>query len=98
MLLEDFFFSDFPQSLSAKLYGWADKFLRLPIDGFPFYGLSTDASWKQAPFYAHGIAAVCNVADFFGPSAPYNIAAVERSIFGTFEGLAFWRTRFNLRQ
>jgi hypothetical protein len=83
--LEDFFFADFAQGPSAELYWWADDFFWLFFNCFSFYCFSADCFWKQPSFDAHGVGTVCDVAHFFGPSAPYAVTAVYRCVFGAFE-------------
>jgi hypothetical protein len=98
MISEDLFFFDFAKSSAMKLYRWTNNFFWLFFHGLSLYCFSTDSSRKQSPFYANRIGAVCNVACFFSPSAPYAIATIDDSIFSTFKGLTGGRTSFLLSQ
>jgi hypothetical protein len=98
MMLEDFFFSDFAKSSATKLYRWTNNLFWLLFHSLSLYRFSTDSSWKQSPFYANCIRAVCNVACVFSPSAPYSIATIDDGVFSTFEGLTCGRTSFFLSQ
>jgi hypothetical protein len=70
----------------------------LLFHSFSLYSFPTDSSWKQTPFYAKGICAVCNIAHFFSPSAPYTITTINGGVFCAFEGLTCGRTSFYLSQ
>jgi len=96
--LENFFLADLSQSLPSKLHHRNWGFFRLSLYGFPFHGFSADASGQQPSFYACRVAAVCNLAFFISPFAPYAVSTVEDSFFSTSKQFAFRRTMFWSRQ
>jgi hypothetical protein len=96
--LEDFSVPNLAQGFSSKLYRFADYFFRLPFNGFPSNGFSADSPRQQTPLNAEGVSAVSDVTGIIGPSAPYNVAAVESGVFNAFKGLTVGRTVFCLRQ
>jgi hypothetical protein len=98
IMSEDFFFSDFAKSPSAKFYCRTDDFFGLFFNSFSFYGFPTDSPWKQSPFNADSICAVCNIAHFFSPSTPGAISTINGCVFCAFEGFTCGRTSFCLSQ
>jgi hypothetical protein len=96
--LKDFFVPNLSQRFSSQLYRLTDYLFRIFFDSFPFNSFSAYSSRQQASPDAEGVSTVRNVAHFFGPSAPYSVAAVEGRVFGAFEKLTGGRTSFCLSQ
>jgi hypothetical protein len=98
MSLEEFSFADLAQCLSSEFYRLTNFLFGSLVNGFAFHSFPANAFRQQASLNAKSISTVRNIAHFFGPFAPYSIAAVESGILGAFESWAHGRTSFYLSQ
>jgi len=83
---------------AAKLYRRTHDLVRLFLNSFSFYSLSTYSLQQQSSLHAQGIRAVWNITHLFRPSTPHGIPLRNSCFFYTFEGLTCWRTSLNLCQ
>lgn len=97
-ILIEFSFSKLSKRLSFKRYRhvyivFKILFYRLTPHCFP-----ADSTRKQTSFHTHRVCAVCDVTQFFSPTALDSITAEKRGVFAAFKRWAGWRTSFCLSQ
>jgi len=97
-VLEDFFFTQFSESLSFEFDSRYFSSFGFSLCCLSFNGFSTNALREKSPLYARGVTAVGYFAGFFGPSAPYTVSTKQRSVFAASEESTVWGTILYSRQ
>jgi len=96
--LEDFFFTQFSESLSFEPDSRYYSSFGFGLCGLSFNGFSTNTLREKTPLYARCVTTAGYFAGFFGPSAPDAVSAKQRSVFAASEESTVWGTILYSRQ